>query len=34
MVRRGSLSGGHLLVGGLFYVVYVGLVLARLGGLL
>ncbi len=32
MVRRGSLSGGHLLVGGLFYVVYVGLVLARLSG--
>ncbi len=34
MVRRGSLSGGHLLVGGLFYVGYVGLVLAHLGGLL
>jgi cation:H+ antiporter len=34
MIRRGSLSGGHLLVGGLFYVVYVGLVLARLSGIL
>ena len=34
MVRRQSLSGGHLLVGGLFYVAYVGLVLARLSGLL
>ena len=34
MIRRGSLSGGHLLIGGLFYVVYLGFVLARLGGLL
>ena len=34
MVRRGSLSGGHLLIGGLFYVVYLGLVVARLAGLL
>ncbi len=34
MVRRGSLGGVHLLVGGLFYVVYLGLVVARLGGLL
>jgi cation:H+ antiporter len=33
-IRRGSLSGGHLLVGGLFYVVYIGLVVARLSGLL
>ena len=34
MFRRGSLSGRHLLIGGLFYVVYVGLVVARLIGLL
>ena len=34
MVRRGSLSGGHLLIGGLFYVVFLGLVVARLSGLL
>jgi cation:H+ antiporter len=34
MVRRGSLSGDHLLVGGLLYVVYLGLVVARLIGLL
>lgn len=33
MVRRGSLAGRHLLVGGLFYAVYVGLVVARLTGL-
>ena len=26
MVRRGSLTGGHLLIGGLFYVVYLALV--------
>jgi cation:H+ antiporter len=32
MVRRGSLAGRHLLVGGLFYVLYVGLVVARLAG--
>ena len=32
MIRRGSLSGGHLLVGGLFYVAYIGLVVARLAG--
>lgn len=32
MVRRASLSGGHLLVGGLFYVLYLALVIARLGG--
>jgi cation:H+ antiporter len=32
MVRRASLSGGHLLVGGLFYVLYLGLVVARLAG--
>ena len=34
MVRRGSLSGRHLLIGGLFYVLYVVLVLARLGGVI
>ena len=34
MVRRGSLSGGHLLVGGLFYGAYVALVVAHLAGLL
>ncbi|MEP7158050.1 MAG: hypothetical protein ABI797_01360, partial [Chloroflexota bacterium] len=34
MVRRGSLSGGHLLIGGLFYVGYVALVVAHLAGLL
>jgi cation:H+ antiporter len=33
MIRRGSLSGRHLLVGGLFYVLYVALVVARLAGL-
>jgi len=32
MVRRGSLSGKHLLVGGLFYVLYVLIVVARLAG--
>ena len=32
MVRRGSLSGRHLLIGGLFYVLYVVLVVARLAG--
>jgi cation:H+ antiporter len=34
MVRRGSLAGTHLLIGGLFYIVYVGIVLARLVGIL
>jgi len=34
MVRRGSLSGRHLLVGGLFYVLYVVLVIARLAGVI
>ena len=34
MVRRGSLNGRHLLVGGLFYVLYVALVIARLGGII
>ncbi len=34
MVRRGSLSGRHLLVGGLFYIVYVVLVIARLAGVI
>jgi cation:H+ antiporter len=34
MVRRNSLSGRHLLIGGLFYVAYLGLVVGRLAGLL
>ncbi len=34
MIRRGSLSGGHLLIGGLFYVLYVALVVARLAGVI
>ncbi len=34
MIRRGGLSGGHLLIGGLFYVIYLSLVGARLVGLL
>ena len=34
MVRRGSLSGRHLLIGGLFYVLYVLLVVARLAGVI
>ena len=34
MVRRGSLSGGHLLIGGLFYAGYVALVIAHLAGVL
>jgi cation:H+ antiporter len=34
MARRGSLTGKHLLIGGLFYVGYVGLVLAHLAGVL
>jgi cation:H+ antiporter len=33
MVRRGTLSGKHLLIGGAFYVVYVALVIAHLAGL-
>jgi cation:H+ antiporter len=33
MARRGSLSGGHLIIGGLFYVLYVALVVAQLAGL-
>ena len=32
MVRRQRLTGRGLLVGGVFYVVYVGLVVAALGG--
>jgi cation:H+ antiporter len=32
MVRRGSLTGKHLLVGGLFYVIYLVLVITRLAG--
>ena len=32
MARRGTLSGGNLLIGGLFYVLYVGLVIAQLAG--
>ena len=34
MVRRASLSGGQLLIGGLFYVLYLGLVIAHLAGAL
>ena len=33
MVRRGTLSGRHLLIGGVFYVLYLGLVITRLGGM-
>jgi cation:H+ antiporter len=32
MVRRGSLTGNHLLIGGLFYVAYLVLVITKLGG--
>jgi cation:H+ antiporter len=34
MMRRGTLSGIHLLVGGLFYVLYVLIVVARLAGVI
>jgi cation:H+ antiporter len=34
MVRRGSLSGGHLIIGGVFYILYLGVVAAYLAGLL
>ena len=34
MARRGTLSGGHLIIGGLFYVLYVALVVAQLAGVL
>jgi cation:H+ antiporter len=34
MMRRGTLSGVHLLIGGLFYVLYVLIVVARLAGLI
>ncbi|HEY8134490.1 MAG TPA: hypothetical protein VIF08_00500, partial [Candidatus Limnocylindrales bacterium] len=34
MVRRGSLSGRHLLIGGIFYALYLALVIGRLTGLL
>jgi cation:H+ antiporter len=33
MARRGTLSGGHLIIGGLFYVLYVALVVAHLAGI-
>ena len=33
MVRRGSLSGGHLLIGGLFYAIYLAVVVAYLAGM-
>jgi cation:H+ antiporter len=33
MARRGSLNGVHLLIGGLFYILFLGLVVARLVGL-
>jgi cation:H+ antiporter len=32
MTRRGTLSGGHLLIGGLFYVLYLALVVSKLAG--
>jgi cation:H+ antiporter len=32
MVRRGSLTGVHLLIGGLFYAVYLALVVSHLAG--
>jgi cation:H+ antiporter len=34
MIRRGTLSGGHLLIGGLFYAVYLVLVIAYMAGIL
>jgi cation:H+ antiporter len=34
MMRRGTLSGVHLLIGGLFYALYVLIVVARLAGLI
>ncbi len=34
MMRRGTLSGSNLLVGGLFYVLYVLIVVARLAGVI
>jgi cation:H+ antiporter len=34
MIRRGTLSGNHLLIGGLFYVIYLIVVVAALAGLL
>jgi cation:H+ antiporter len=34
MVRRGALSGGYLLIGGVFYALYLAIVVARLLGLL
>jgi hypothetical protein len=33
MIRRGSLKGAHLLVGGVFYAAYVALVVAHLAGM-
>jgi len=33
MVRRGSVTGRHLLIGGLFYLAYLALVLSRLAGM-
>ena len=33
MVRRGTLRGTHLLVGGIFYAAYLGLVLTKLAGM-
>jgi len=32
MVRRGTLSGWNLLIGGVFYLVYIGLVVTHLAG--
>jgi cation:H+ antiporter len=34
MIRRGTLSGTNLLIGGVFYVLYVVIVVARLAGLI
>jgi cation:H+ antiporter len=34
MMRRGTLSGVHLLIGGMFYALYVLIVVARLAGLI
>ena len=34
MARRGTLNGKHLLIGGLFYVVFLALVVGRLAGLI
>jgi cation:H+ antiporter len=33
MARRGTLSGANLLIGGLFYLVYIGIVVTHLAGM-